>query len=97
MNMDSLLLIINSTACGLLALRLVLYSRSGSAHKPFISITAYLLIVAAGSVPIRALMGDYPAHDISETVINSILCIAVFMVRGNLAQLFNGLRSKNDQ
>ncbi|PVZ84851.1 phage holin family protein [Serratia sp. S1B] len=93
MNANYFLLIINSIACGLLALRLMFYSREGSIHRPLVSIAAYLITVAAGSVPIRALTGSYPMHDISGTVINTVLCIAVFAVRGNLAQLFDGLRA----
>lgn len=92
MSLNHILLVINSIACGSLAIRLMLYTRCGSVHKPAISFAAYLIIVAAGSVPIRALMGSYPIHDISETVINTVLCVAVFAVRGNLATLFYGLR-----
>ncbi|MCB5312096.1 phage holin family protein [Yersinia intermedia] len=92
--MSNILLFINSLACGLIAIRLIFYSRNGSVHKPLISLMAYLIIVATGSVPIRAALGDYPVHDISETVLNTVLCIAVFAVRGNLAQLFYGLRSQ---
>ncbi|CNG43469.1 TPA: phage holin family protein [Yersinia enterocolitica] len=92
--MNTLLLIINSMSCGLIALRLMFYTSNGAVHKPLVSFIAYLIVVATGSVPIRALMGDYPVHDISETVLNTVLCIAVFAVRGNLAQLFYGLRSQ---
>lgn len=89
--MNTLLLIINSTACGLIALRLMFYTRNGAEHKPLISFMAYLIVVATGSVPIRALMGDYPVHDISEAVLNTVICIAVFAAHGNVSKLFYGL------
>lgn len=82
--MNDLLPIINSVACGLISLRLLTFTKRGLQHRPFISFTAYLLIVTTASVPIRYFFGTYPAHDISETVLNVILCIAVFSAKGNV-------------
>ncbi|TJZ75565.1 phage holin family protein [Chitiniphilus eburneus] len=84
-----LLLIINAVACAATCLRLLTYRRAGARHRPLYAWLAYVLIVATGTVALRTLLGVYPAAvDPSEVAINIVLCIAVFGVRGNVAELF---------
>lgn len=93
--MNNILPWINAIACGLIALRLITFSRKGGEYRPFIALVAYLIVVATASVPIRFFFGDYPIHDISETFLNVTLCVAVFAVKGNMARMFRG-NGKNE-
>ncbi|MBW2958092.1 holin [Hafnia phage yong2] len=88
MTLQIILLHINALACGLIALRLMLFNRQGAKHKWLGAIGAYVLIVAAASVPIRIITGTYIAADISETLINIMFCGLVLRARGNFMQLF---------
>ncbi|AOY00088.1 phage holin family protein [Jeongeupia sp. USM3] len=84
-----ILLTINALICAAACLRLITYRRDGARHRVLISMLAYVLIVATGTVALRTLLGLYHAPvDPSEVVINAVLCFAVFGVRGNVAELF---------
>ncbi|MGL5224446.1 MAG: phage holin family protein, partial [Aeromonas sp.] len=52
------MILIYSLLCTLIALRLIAYQRDGSRYRIAQALIAYVLIVAAGSVPLRALMGN---------------------------------------
>lgn len=45
------------------------------------------LVLAMASVPIRTFFGDYPIHDISETISNSFIAIALFAYRSQIQKL----------
>lgn len=83
-----MLLYINALICAATCLRLISYQRGGATHKPVVAWLAYVLIVATGSVAIRAVLGTYSIPvDPSEVVINAVLCVASFCARGNVAAL----------
>ncbi|HEF4755994.1 hypothetical protein UA18_03194 [Burkholderia multivorans] len=75
--------------CAALALRLAMFRRRGSAHRPLASCLAYALAVAAGAAPIRAAFGVLPPADLADTVLVGVLCLAVYGVRGNVVELFH--------
>ncbi|QRM24277.1 phage holin family protein [Burkholderia pseudomallei] len=75
--------------CAALALRLAMFRRRGSAHRPLASCLAYALAVAAGAAPIRAAFGMLPPANVADTVLVGVLCLAVYGVRGNVVELFH--------
>ncbi|NTY35631.1 phage holin family protein [Burkholderia diffusa] len=75
--------------CAALALRLVLFRRGTSAHRPLASCLAYTIAVAAGAAPIRAAFGMLPPANLADTVLVGVLCLAVYGVRGNVVELFH--------
>lgn len=77
--------VINAVVCGLISLRLITFDKTGLNHRPFMSFIAYVIIVATGSVPIRMITGDPVQQDISQTLLNIIMCIALFAMKGNVA------------
>lgn len=79
--------LINSTLCGLIALSLMFFSRKGATHRPFASLLAYTVTVAAGSVPIMHMIGRPYPPDPPQLVLNLLLCIALISVRGNVIEL----------
>ncbi|UVE66945.1 phage holin family protein [Burkholderia pyrrocinia] len=75
--------------CTALALRLVLFRRGTSTHRPVASCLAYAIAVAAGAAPIRAAFGVLPPANFVDTVLVGVLCLAVYGVRGNVVELFH--------
>ncbi|EFR7980690.1 phage holin family protein, partial [Campylobacter jejuni] len=73
--------------CAAIAIRLMLFRQGECQHKWSYSLLAYLLIVATGIITIQILMHQYTHVHLWEVVINSIVCISVFMARGNVAKV----------
>jgi len=94
-----LLLIANSIICGGIALRVMFFQRNGSRHRRWGGWIAYLLIVAAASIPLRtaySYMYHFPmTADLSEVVINAVMFVAVLKTRGNVVQIFKISRSQH--
>ncbi|GGY03855.1 phage holin family protein [Paludibacterium paludis] len=81
-------LMLDALICGAICARLILYRRRGADHRPLASAIAYLLIVAAGVIPLRALFGLPHPVSVAQLILNAVLCLAVFSVRGNVVDLF---------
>ncbi|HDT5893015.1 TPA: phage holin family protein [Aeromonas hydrophila] len=75
-----------SILCSLIALRLIAYRRDGSSYRVVQSVIAYVLIVAAGSVPLRAIMGALPVPDISTLILTAAVLAAVIGAKGNVSR-----------
>lgn len=72
----------------LLALVLLAFQRGSSAHRPWASLLAYLLIVAAGAVAVLRLFGHASLADLPQLFINLALLLALIAQRGNVVDLF---------
>ncbi|PHV12936.1 holin [Chitinimonas sp. BJB300] len=83
---------IYAALCSLIALRLLFFRRKGRLHRPYMAWLAYLLIVTTASVPVRLVLGEHVALDVSGFISVLFLTLAVFAVRGNVADLFRGPR-----
>lgn len=94
---NNILLILNALACGITALRLMLYRCGDGQHHPIASWCAYLIIISSASVTIRILAGDYVAPDGAETLTNIVLCAVVLMARGNRMWLVQPMRSCDER
>lgn len=79
---------INAVLCALIAFRLILFRRGDASHRPYAAVLAYLVIVAAGAVPLLTMLGSAPLVSFPQLLFNAVLCLAVFAVRGNLVELF---------
>ncbi|ERK10877.1 hypothetical protein L580_0736 [Serratia fonticola AU-P3(3)] len=93
MSIEVLLALTNGLSCGLMSARMLLYRRKGAKYNRPASLLAYLLIAASGTVAIRIAFGEYTIVDPAETLLNVVLCVAMFRARGNVAQLFYGMKS----
>ena len=78
---------LNASICAAIAIRLMLFRQGECQHKWSYSLLAYLLIVATGIISIQILMHQYTHVHFWEVVINSIVCISVYMARGNVAKV----------
>nr|WP_035877292.1 phage holin family protein [Cupriavidus sp. amp6] len=79
---------IQAALCALIAIRLLLFRRDGAAHRPWAARLAYALIVLAGAVTIGVLFGRYEWAMLAQSGITTVLCLAVYAVRGNVVELF---------
>lgn len=88
------MIILNSVICLLIVIRIVLFERQASQHRPLISIAAYIIAVAAGVELLQAIMGFATTPSISSLILNTLLCAALYSVRGNVAELFKDSSSQ---
>ncbi len=92
---NDVITITNAVICAAIAVRLLAFKRKGTANRYLGGFLAYALIVAAASVSIRVIMGEYRSNtDISEIVLNFVLCVAVFNAKGNVVELVKRLAGK---
>lgn len=82
-----LLTVIDVAICAAIALRLMLFSKTGRTHKPGISWIAAGLILFYGNFGLLWLFGHYHASGWPVVVANALICIAVFAARGNVARI----------
>lgn len=85
---QSYLLTINALVCLFIILRIAIYRRNGSKHRPRAAWFAWFLMVSCFAVFVRTLTGDYIHADWSEFLINVSLLIAVCCAGGNVSKLF---------
>lgn len=78
---------LNASICAAIAIRLMLFRQGRCQHKWSYSILAYILIVATGIISIQILMHQYSHVHFWEVVINSIVCVSVYMAQGNVAKV----------
>ncbi|OMQ22251.1 phage holin family protein [Serratia oryzae] len=95
MSLNTLLVVINGIACGLIALRLLAFRRGKNGHNYGAAIFAFCIIAASGTVAIRLILGVYDEVDPAEALLNVALCIGVFSVKGNIKLLvrFSGIKT----
>lgn len=66
-----------------------MYERGSAEHRPVISWLAWFIAVTAGMKALKGFLGVEQLHPgISAVLLNSMLCLALFCVRGNVADLF---------
>lgn len=93
---SDLLTVIDVAICAAIALRLMLFSKTGLTHKPGMSWIAAGLIQFYGNFFLLWLFGHYHASGWPVVVANGLICLAVFAVRGNVSRLIpEPSRSKN--
>lgn len=66
------------------ALLIYFYERNGARHKPFISLLAWLAMIALISIPVRVWFGNYTVVDRSEVIVNVVLLVVMINSRGNI-------------
>ena len=95
---NDLLSVIDVAICAAIALRLVLFSKSGRTHKRGISWIAAGLILFYVNFVLLWLYGHYHASGWPVVIANALICTVVFAARGNLARIINyPSRSKGDE
>ncbi|ARI08348.1 phage holin family protein [Klebsiella grimontii] len=82
--------LVNATLCAFITLSLMFYRRvRHRRYRPWISYTAYLLVITYASIPFRYLFGLYTSTHWLVVTVNFFVFIAVLLVRGNIAHLID--------
>lgn len=89
------MIVLDSLICAAICLRMIFFRRAGAVFRPFASATAYLIIIASGAVPLRALMCDLPPPSMADIGLHLVLCVAIFAARGNVVELFHTSAAEN--
>ncbi|WP_137936112.1 phage holin family protein [Chitinivorax sp. B] len=79
--------LLNAALCALACGRLLLYTRR-SVHRPWASVLAYGLSVALAAQVVMPLWGVPVVTGWPQLLINSLLCLAILAVGGNVVDLF---------
>ncbi|HAU3224740.1 TPA: phage holin family protein [Salmonella enterica] len=80
--------VMNITIFILIILRIITWRRHISRHKPVFSWLAWLLSVSSCIIIVFLLTDAWRFAEWAETVINGILCAALYCSDGNVAHLF---------
>lgn len=91
------MLYLNAFICAAIAFRLLAFRRGSHNHYPRVSLEAWLVIVASGTVTIRTLTGYYQSIDPAELLLNIVICLAIWTTHGNMSGLFGTDRSRHDR
>lgn len=89
------LLLLNAIISSGIAIRVLLFRREGARHRWWGGWLAYVVIVAAASVPIRTVYGHYILPDWSDVIIKAVFLAALIKTKGNVVQIFKISRSQH--
>ncbi|ECE0486487.1 phage holin family protein [Salmonella enterica subsp. enterica] len=84
--------VVNVIVCTLIIVRIIVFRKKDCRHKPAISLLAWSMSVSCCVVITALLSGFYRLADCAEIVINSVVCISLHIMSGNLSNL---LKSKD--
>ncbi|MBZ6064700.1 phage holin family protein [Aeromonas schubertii] len=82
-----MLTILYTVICLAIALRLATFNRNGGDYRPLPALLAWLLTVAAGSVPLRVLLGTLPPPDPAAVLLAAVVLTALLGSRGSVMRL----------
>lgn len=82
-----MLTILYAMICAAIALRIATFNRNGGDYRPLPAALAWLLTFAAGSVPLRAMIGALPAPDPAAVLLASVVLTALIGSRGSVMRL----------
>ncbi|WP_421205994.1 phage holin family protein [Aeromonas sp. 601027] len=82
-----MLTILYALICAAIAIRLATFNRKGGDYRPLPALLAWLLTVAAGSVPLRMLLGAMPAPDPTAVLLAAVVLTALLGSRGSVMRL----------
>lgn len=84
-----MLKVIAVLSCLALILSILMHRKDGHKHRVMIAFTAWLLAVGSFSYCIRVLFGGHQP-DIYTVFVTSLVAAALYLSRGNVANLFKG-------
>lgn len=85
----TVLTLLDAAICTALCLRLVFYRRRGAQFRPVASLVAYLITIAAGAVPLLALLDRLPPPGPATVFLHFVLLVALLVARGNVVEIFH--------
>lgn len=82
-----MLTILYAMICAAIALRLATFNRNGGDYRPLPALLAWVLTVAAGSVPLRVLLHVMPPPDPAAILLAAVVLTALIGSRGSVMRL----------
>ena len=82
-----MLTILYAMICAAIAIRLATFNRNGGDYRPIPALLAWVITVAAGSVPLRALLGVLPVPDVAAVLLAAVVLTALIGSRGSVMRL----------
>ena len=82
-----MLTILYAMICAAIALRLATFNRNGGDYRPLPALLAWVITVAAGSVPLRAMLGVLPSPDPAAVLLAAVVLTALLGSRGSVMRL----------
>ena len=82
-----MLTILYAMICAAIALRLATFNRNGGDYRPLPALLAWVITVAAGSVPLRAMLGVLPSPDPAAVLLAAVALTALLGSRGSVMRL----------
>lgn len=82
-----MLTILYALICAAIVLRLATFNRNGGDYRPLPALLAWAIAVAAGSVPLRALLGVLPSPDLASVLLATVVLTALIGSRGSVMRL----------
>lgn len=82
-----MLTILYAMICAAIALRLATFNRNGGDYRPLPALLAWVITVAAGSVPLRAMLGVLPSPDHAAVLLAAVVLTALLGSRGSVMRL----------
>lgn len=82
MTWQLLLMDANAIVCLLIMVRLMFFRKEGKRHRLSVAVLAYPVILAAGFNAFNILLGHYVQVNLGDLLLNSVICMAVWLARG---------------
>ncbi|MGL5036712.1 MAG: phage holin family protein [Aeromonas sp.] len=82
-----MLTILYAMICAAIAIRLATFNRNRGDYRPLPAMLAWVITVAAGSVPLRALLGVMPTPDLTAVLLAAVVLTALLGSRGSVMRL----------
>ncbi|WP_429023749.1 phage holin family protein [Aeromonas allosaccharophila] len=82
-----MLTILYALICAAIAIRLATFNRNGGDYRPIPALLAWVITVAAGSVPLRAVLGVMPTPDPAAVLLAAVVLTALLGSRGSVMRL----------
>lgn len=82
-----MLTILYAMICAAIALRLATFNRNGGDYRPLPALLAWVITVAAGSVPLRAMLGVLPSPDPATVLLAAVVLTALLGSKGSVMRL----------
>ncbi|KMY38383.1 phage holin family protein [Aeromonas caviae] len=92
-----MLTILYAMICAAIAIRLATFNRNGGDYRPLPAMLAWLLTVAAGSVPLRVMLGAMPAPDPAAVLLAAVVLTALIGSRGSVMRLLPRRHPRHSQ
>ena len=79
-----MLTILYTMICAAIAIRLATFNRNRGDYRPLPAMLAWVIAVAAGSVPLRALLGVLAVPDLAAVLLAAVVLTALIGSRGSV-------------